>query len=63
MLIIVFCFTGHKLHVINMNQQSDSADLLGGYVVEIQKLLLVLVLGVCVWEWGGGVLSQSESSC
>jgi midasin (ATPase involved in ribosome maturation) len=23
--------TGHRLVVINMNQQSDSADLLGGY--------------------------------
>lgn len=25
--------TGHKLVVINMNQQSDSSDLLGGYVM------------------------------
>ena len=29
----MFLLTGHKLHVINMNQQSDTADLLGGYVL------------------------------
>lgn len=25
--------TGHTLVVINMNQQSDSSDLLGGYII------------------------------
>jgi midasin len=34
--------TGHHLVVINMNQQSDSADLLGGY--ELSVFLHVLLL-------------------
>ncbi|TSL47560.1 Midasin [Bagarius yarrelli] len=33
--------TGHKLRVINMNQQSDTADLLGGYKPVDHKLLLL----------------------
>ena len=28
----VLYISGHKLHVINLNQQSDSVDLLGGWV-------------------------------
>ncbi|XP_030578137.1 midasin [Archocentrus centrarchus] len=35
--------TGHKLRVVNMNQQSDTADLLGGYKpVDIKQILLPL---------------------
>ncbi|XP_035384712.1 midasin isoform X1 [Electrophorus electricus] len=33
--------TGHKLRVVNMNQQSDTADLLGGYKPVDHKLLLL----------------------
>ncbi|XP_073672706.1 midasin [Garra rufa] len=33
--------TGHKLRVVNMNQQSDTADLLGGYKPVDQKLILL----------------------
>ncbi|KAF4092103.1 hypothetical protein AMELA_G00017110 [Ameiurus melas] len=33
--------TGHKLRVINMNQQSDTADLLGGYKPVDHKLILL----------------------
>ncbi|XP_076872534.1 midasin isoform X2 [Brachyhypopomus gauderio] len=33
--------TGHKLRVLNMNQQSDTADLLGGYKPVDHKLLLL----------------------
>ncbi|XP_042084236.1 midasin isoform X2 [Haplochromis burtoni] len=35
--------TGHRLRVVNMNQQSDTADLLGGYKpVDIKQILLPL---------------------
>uniref|UniRef100_A0A665V858 Midasin n=1 Tax=Echeneis naucrates TaxID=173247 RepID=A0A665V858_ECHNA len=35
--------TGHRLHVVNMNQQSDTADLLGGYKpVDHKQILLPL---------------------
>ena len=30
---VVLCCVGHKLIVVNMSQQSDSTDLLGGYVI------------------------------
>uniref|UniRef100_A0A8B9KV40 Midasin n=1 Tax=Astyanax mexicanus TaxID=7994 RepID=A0A8B9KV40_ASTMX len=33
--------TGHKLRVVNMNQQSDTADLLGGYKPVDHKLILL----------------------
>ncbi|XP_043542624.1 midasin isoform X1 [Chiloscyllium plagiosum] len=33
--------TGHKLKVVNMNQQSDTADLLGGYKPMDRKLLML----------------------
>ncbi|KAL4649045.1 midasin isoform X1 [Arapaima gigas] len=33
--------TGHKLRVVNMNQQSDAADLLGGYKPVDHKLILL----------------------
>ncbi|XP_048386295.2 midasin [Stegostoma tigrinum] len=33
--------TGHKLKVVNMNQQSDTADLLGGYKPVDRKLLML----------------------
>ncbi|XP_061668786.1 midasin isoform X2 [Syngnathoides biaculeatus] len=33
--------TGHKLMVVNMNQQSDTADLLGGYKPVDQKQILL----------------------
>ncbi|XP_067097253.1 midasin [Osmerus mordax] len=33
--------TGHRLRVINMNQQSDTADLLGGYKPVDHKLILL----------------------
>lgn len=36
--------TGHHLVVINMNQQSDSADLLGGYVASFMANLYCGVL-------------------
>ena len=32
LLHCVLYVSGHKLHVINLNQQSDSVDLLGGWV-------------------------------
>ncbi|XP_016311670.1 midasin-like [Sinocyclocheilus anshuiensis] len=32
--------TGHKLRVVNMNQQSDTADLLGGYKPVDHKIIL-----------------------
>ncbi|KAK6297294.1 hypothetical protein J4Q44_G00318770 [Coregonus suidteri] len=34
-------FTGHRLRVVNMNQQSDTADLLGGYKPVDHKLILL----------------------
>ena len=40
----VLCFAGHKLHVINLNQQSDSVDLLGGSVGAIALLSIPIVL-------------------
>ncbi|XP_003200751.2 midasin [Danio rerio] len=33
--------TGHRLRVVNMNQQSDTADLLGGYKPVDHKLILL----------------------
>uniref|UniRef100_A0A4W3JDL5 Midasin n=1 Tax=Callorhinchus milii TaxID=7868 RepID=A0A4W3JDL5_CALMI len=33
--------TGHKLRVVNMNQQSDTADLLGGYKPVDHRLLML----------------------
>jgi hypothetical protein len=33
--MIYWLFSGHNLKVVNMNQQSDSSDLLGGWVTEI----------------------------
>ncbi|XP_072912476.1 midasin [Hemitrygon akajei] len=33
--------TGHKLRVVNMNQQSDTADLLGGYKPMDRKLIML----------------------
>ncbi|XP_062857908.1 midasin [Trichomycterus rosablanca] len=33
--------TGHKLRVVNMNQQSDTADLLGGYKPVDHRLILL----------------------
>ncbi|XP_072355863.1 midasin [Scyliorhinus torazame] len=33
--------TGHKLKVVNMNQQSDTADLLGGYKPMDRKLIML----------------------
>ncbi|XP_011610045.2 midasin isoform X2 [Takifugu rubripes] len=36
--------TGHRLRVVNMNQQSDTADLLGGYKPVDQKQILLPLL-------------------
>lgn len=33
--------TGRKLKVINLNQQSDSVDLLGGYVIVFNILIII----------------------
>ncbi|XP_077567526.1 midasin isoform X1 [Stigmatopora nigra] len=48
--------TGHRLVVVNMNQQSDPADLLGGYKpVDHRQILLPL------WETFEEVFSQTYS--
>lgn len=52
-------YPGHRLRVVNMNQQSDTADLLGGWEAAHQKSTIGRIRDVeILWAqfWGGYML-------